>query len=297
MKAKVYYIVDVFAEKKYAGNQLAVFRGGKELFSDEEMQLIAKEMNFSETTFILSDEPETNGYNVRIFTPAREVPFAGHPTLGTAYIIQREIIKQPIKVVNLNLKVGQIPIDLFYNSSEELEMLIMKQKEPTFGSELSRESLSTVLNIDKNEIDDRVPIQEVSTGIPFIIVPLRTLSSTKRIKVNKEEYFKLIENTEAKAIHVFCPETQHKENQIHVRMFADYYGVPEDPATGSAAGCLAAYLVKHKYFGKNKIDIRAEQGYEIGRPSLLFLKAEETENKIDVYVGGQVQMVAKGEFL
>ncbi len=297
MKAKVYYIVDVFAEKKYAGNQLAVFRGGKELFSDEEMQLIAKEMNFSETTFILSDEPETNGYNVRIFTPAREVPFAGHPTLGTAYIIQREIIKQPIKVVNLNLKVGQIPIDLFYNSSEELEMLIMKQKEPTFGSELSRESLSTVLNIDKNEIDDRVPIQEVSTGIPFIIVPLRTLSSTKRIKVNKEEYFKLIENTEAKAIHVFCPETQHKENQIHVRMFADYYGVPEDPATGSAAGCLAAYLVKHKYFGKNKIDIRAEQGYEIGRPSLLFLKAEETENKIDVYVGGKVQMVAKGDFL
>ena len=297
MKAKVYYIVDVFAEKKYAGNQLAVFRGGKELFSDEEMQLIAKEMNFSETTFILSDEPETNGYNVRIFTPAREVPFAGHPTLGTAYIIQREIIKQPIKVVNLNLKVGQIPIDLFYNSSEELEMLIMKQKEPTFGSELSRESLSTVLNIDKNEIDDRVPIQEVSTGVPFIIVPIRTLDSIKRIKVNTEEYFKLIENTEAKAIHVFCPETQHKENQIHVRMFADYYGVPEDPATGSAAGCLAAYLVKHKYFGKNKIDIRAEQGYEIGRPSLLFLKAEETENKIDVYVGGQVQMVAKGEFL
>ncbi len=297
MKAKVYYIVDVFAEKKYAGNQLAVFRGGKELFSDEEMQLIAKEMNFSETTFILSDEPETNGYNVRIFTPAREVPFAGHPTLGTAYIIQREIIKQPIKVVNLNLKVGQIPIDLFYNSSEELEMLIMKQKEPTFGSELSRESLSTVLNIDKNEIDDRVPIQEVSTGVPFIIVPIRTLDSIKRIKVNTEEYFKLIENTEAKAIHVFCPETQYEENHVHVRMFADYYGVSEDPATGSAAGCLAAYLVKHRFFGQNKIDIRAEQGYEIGRPSLLFLRAEENEENINVYVGGQVQMVAKGDFL
>ncbi len=128
-------------------------------------------------------------------------------------------------------------------------------------------------------------------------MPIRTLDSIKRIKVNKEEYFKLIETTEAKAIHVFCPETQYEENHVHVRMFADYYGVPEDPATGSAAGCLAAYLVKHRYFGKNKVDIRAEQGYEIGRPSLLFLKAEESEDTIDVYVGGQVQMVAKGEFL
>jgi len=132
MKTKVYYIVDVFAEKKYAGNQLAVFRGERELFSDEEMQLIAKEMNFSETTFILSDEPENNGYNVRIFTPAREVPFAGHPTLGTAYIIQREIIRQPVELVNLNLKVGQIPIDLHYKNGE-LDNLVMKQKNPTFG--------------------------------------------------------------------------------------------------------------------------------------------------------------------
>jgi trans-2,3-dihydro-3-hydroxyanthranilate isomerase len=289
MEGKQFYIVDVFAEKKYAGNQLAVFRDGFK-FSDEEMQQIAKEMNFSETTFILSDEPENNGYNVRIFTPAREVPFAGHPTLGTAFIIQKEIIDEPVKVVNLNLKVGQIPIEFQHNR------LTMKQKDPSFGSELSIKSLSAVLNIDDNEFDDQFPIQEVSTGIPFIIVPIKTLNSIKRIKVNKEEYFKLIENTEAKAIHVFCPETE-EENHIHVRMFAYYYGVPEDPATGSAAGCLAAYLCRHRYFGKNKIDIRAEQGYEIGRPSLLFLKAEETEDKIDVYVGGQVQMVAKGEFL
>ncbi|MFX1520483.1 MAG: PhzF family phenazine biosynthesis protein [Promethearchaeota archaeon] len=295
MKGKQFYIVDVFAEKKYAGNQLAVFRDGYK-FSDEEMQLIAKEMHFSETTFILSDEPENNGYNVRIFTPAREVPFAGHPTLGTAYIIQREIIKQPVELVNLNLKVGQIPIDLHYKN-EELDNLVMKQKDPIFGSDFSIDALSAVLNIENNEIDDRFPIQEVSTGVPFIIVPIRTLKSIKRIDVNTEEYFNLIENTQAKAVHVFCPETQYEENHVHVRMFAYYYGVPEDPATGSAAGCLAAYLAKHRYFGKNKIDIRAEQGYEIGRPSLLFLKAEEIEDKIDVYVGGQVQMVAKGEFL
>ncbi|WP_287586856.1 PhzF family phenazine biosynthesis protein [Candidatus Borrarchaeum sp.] len=296
MKGHQFYIVDVFAEKKYTGNQLAVFRDGYK-FSDEEMQLIAKEMHFSETTFILSDIPENNGYDVRIFTPASEVPFAGHPTLGTAYIIQREIIKQPIELVNLNLKVGQIPIDLHYKNGE-LDNLVMKQKEPTFGSELSINALSTVLNIDSNEIDNRFPIQEVSTGVPFIIVPIRTLKSIKRINVNTEEYFRLIKKTQAKAVHVFCPETQYEENHVHVRMFAYYYGVPEDPATGSAAGCLAAYLVKHRYYGQNKIDIRAEQGYEIGRPSLLFLNAEETENKkINVYVGGQVQMIAKGEFL
>jgi trans-2,3-dihydro-3-hydroxyanthranilate isomerase len=295
MKGNQFYIVDVFAERKYAGNQLAVFRDGYK-FSDEEMQLITKEMNFSETTFISSDEQENNGFNVRIFTPAREVPFAGHPTLGTAYIIQREIIKEPVKRVNLNLQIGQIPIDLEY-SNGELDSLVMKQKEPIFGSELSINSLAAVLNIDNNEIDDQFPIQEVSTGIPFIIVPIRTLESIKQIKVDKEKYFQLIENTQAKAVQVFCPETQYEENHVHVRMFADYYGVPEDPATGSAAGCLAAYLARWRYFGKNKIDIRAEQGYEIGRPSLLFLKAEERENKIGVYVGGKVQMVAKGEFL
>jgi trans-2,3-dihydro-3-hydroxyanthranilate isomerase len=174
---------------------------------------------------------------------------------------------------------------------------MMKQMEPHFGSELTIDELSVVLNIENNEIDDRFPIQEVSTGVSFIIVPIRTLKSIKRINVNTEKYYSLIEKTQAKAIQVFCPETHHKENQIHIRMFADYYGVPEDPATGSAAGCLAAYLVKHRYYGQNSIDIRAEQGCEIGRPSLLFLNAEETENKkISVYVGGQVQMIAKGEF-
>ena len=139
MKGNQFYIVDVFAEKKYAGNQLAIFRDGYK-FSDEEMHLIAKEMHFSETTFILSDTPENDGYNVRIFTPEREVPFAGHPTLGTAYIIQKEIINKSMKKVTLNLKVGQIPVDLHYKNGE-LDELVMKQKEPTFGSELSIDSL------------------------------------------------------------------------------------------------------------------------------------------------------------
>ena len=111
------------------------------------------------------------------------------------------------------------------------------------------------------------------------------------------KYFELIKDAQAKAILIFCPKTYNRENHLNVRVFADYYGVPEDPATGSANGCLAGYLIKHRYFGKEQIDIRVEQGYEIGRPSLLFLRAEEKEDKIDVFVGGKVIMIAKGEFV
>jgi len=146
-------------------------------------------------------------------------------------------------------------------------------------------------------MDNRFPIQDVSTGIPFIIVPLKTLEALKQTRIARDKYFELIENTQAKAILIFCPETYNQENDLNVRVFADYYGVPEDPATGSANGCLAGYLVKHRYYGKDRINIRVEQGYEMGRPSLLLLKAEGKEGRIDVYVGGKVVMIAKGELV
>jgi trans-2,3-dihydro-3-hydroxyanthranilate isomerase len=304
MKKRTFYIVDVFAERKYAGNQLAVLRDTKGL-SDTQMQEIAKEMHFSETTFILSEEKRnggvhhtvhTGGYDVRIFTPEHEVPFAGHPTLGTAYVIQQEIIKEPVETVTLNLKVGQIPVTFDYKR-KQINLLWMKQKNPTFGKIFDPVPISEVLSLDKKEIDHGFPIQEVSTGLPFIIVPLKSLKAVKQSKADKDKYFELIKDTDAKAILIFCPETYKKENNLNVRMFADYYGVPEDPATGSANGCLAGYLVKHRYFGKDRIDIRVEQGYEIGRPSLLFLRAEEKDDKIDVWVGGRVIMIAKGEFV
>jgi len=295
MGKRIFYIVDVFVEEKYAGNQLAVFRDAKGL-SDTEMQRIAKEMNYSETTFILSEEKRKGGYDVRIFTPEKEMPFAGHPTLGTAYVIQHEIIRKPVKTVILNLKVGQIPITFNYRA-KRANILWMKQITPSFGRSLDPKPISQVLSIDKRAIDDRFPIQEVSTGLPFIIVPLKTLDALKKAKIARDKFFKLIEDTWAKATLIFCPETYNQENDLNVRVFVDYYGIPEDPATGSANGCLAAYLVKHRYFGSNRINIRVEQGYEIGRPSLLYLKADEGEEKINVAVGGKVLMVAKGEFI
>lgn len=295
MAKRNFYILDVFAEEKYAGDQLAVVADAGGL-SDVEMQKIAKEMNYSETTFILSQDEQGGGYDVRIFTPEIEVPFAGHPTLGTAFVIQQEIVSKPVATVNLNLKVGQIPVTFNYDGLQP-GILWMKQIEPTFGDVVEPGPVSEVLGIAENDIDERFPIQDVSTGLPFIIVPLKSLDAVKRVKVVREKYLQFIENRYAKAILVFCPETYHPENDVNARVFADYAGVPEDPATGSANGCLAGYLAKYRYFGSDKIDVRVEQGYEIGRPALLYLRAEDKDGPIDVCVGGKVVMVAKGELV
>ncbi len=290
-----FYILDVFAEKKYAGNQLAVVRDAGKL-SDEQMQKIAKEMNYSETTFILLEDQRNGGYDVRIFTPEIEVPFAGHPTLGTAFVIQQEIIGKPVKTVNLNLKVGQIPVTFNYDGQQS-GILWMKPIEPVFGEVFDLHQILEVLTINEEDIDDRFPVQSVSTGIPFIFVPLKTLDAVKRAKVIRDKLFNWIEDKQAKVIFVFCPETYNRENDMNVRLFADAYGIPEDPATGSANSCLAAYLVKYRYFGSSQVDVRVEQGHEIGRPSLLYLRAEDKDGKIDVSVGGKVVMVAKGELV
>jgi trans-2,3-dihydro-3-hydroxyanthranilate isomerase len=179
-----FYIVDVFAEEKYAGNQLAVVRDAAGI-SDSQMLRITKEMNYSETTFILSDEPREGGHDVRIFTPAAEVPFAGHPTLGTAFVIQREIMKEPAETVILNLKVGQIPVS-FSHGDGKPDLLWMRQIEPVFGRTIVPTGISVVLGLDGGDIEERFPIEEVSTGMFFTIVPLKTLEAVKRAKVARE---------------------------------------------------------------------------------------------------------------
>ncbi|OKH38270.1 phenazine biosynthesis protein [Calothrix sp. HK-06] len=293
-----YYIVDVFAEAKYTGNQLAVFTNAGAL-PEAQMQAIAREINYSETTFIVSEQAVYGGYNVKIFTPAQEIPFAGHPTLGTAYILQREVIKQSVQRVILNLQVGQILVTID-NSGANEPYLWMLQKAPVFSKEIfSTEIIAEVLGIQISEIDTKYPIQAVSTGLPFIIVPLKNLAALKSAKVNLSKYYNLIQQSSAKSILIFSPETYYPENHLNVRVFCDFLGVPEDPATGSANGCLAGYLVEHSYFGNNEIDTRVEQGYEINRPSLILLKANKKlpSELIEVHVGGKVIMVAQGEFL
>jgi len=292
MKNQPFYIVDVFAERRYTGNQLAVFRNAESL-PDYEMQQLAREMKYSETTFILSDEMREGGYDVRIFTPETELPFAGHPTLGTSYIIQQEIVKERIDKIMLNLKIGKIPVTLNY-VEERPELLWMKQIQPIFGETFSPDLISKVLRLDKTDINTHFPIQEVSTGVPCIIVPLKTLDAVKRASIDRNRYYELVNKLTVKTLLIFSTETYGKENDLNVRFFADYYGVPEDPATGSGNGCLAGYLVKHNFFGRDQINFRVEQGYEINRPSLLFLLASKKEDCIDISVGGRVVMIAKG---
>ena len=283
-----FYIVDVFAEEKYAGNQLAVVRGGADL-SAEDLGKIALEMNYSETAFVLADKETDGGYDVRIFTPGMEVPFAGHPTLGTAYVIRHEILAGPVDEVTLNLKAGKIPVTFG-------DVLWMRQLPPTFGATLDPAQMALAINLETTNIDDRFPVQEVSTGLPTVIVPLRDLDALRRCKVDWERYTELVGPD--KNLYVFCPEP-HEDGpgDLSARMFADDLGVPEDPATGSAAGCLAGYLAEHRYFGTDPVDVRVEQGYEIKRPSLLYLRAETKGGETTVHVGGKVQMVARGKLV
>jgi len=289
-----FYIVDVFAQEKYTGNPLAVVLGAQSL-SPQTMQQIAREINFSETTFVTSPTPQNGGYDVRIFTPLQELPFAGHPTLGTAYVLQQALVQKPVDQVILNLPVGQIPVTLHYDDGVP-SLLWMQQKLPTFHETWSRATLAPTLGLGEMALDSCFPIQTVSTGVPVIIVPLTSPQALQDVHLDRDRYLKLIETTTAKMILVFCPNPRGSDRDLRVRVFAEALGVPEDPATGSANGCLAAYLVHHNYWGQTAINIRVEQGAELGRPSLLLLKARKEETGIAVAVGGQVMMVAQGQW-
>ncbi|GBF77686.1 hypothetical protein PA598K_06248 [Paenibacillus sp. 598K] len=286
-----YYIVDVFAEQRYQGNQLAVFAPLAPL-PEETMQQIAKEINYHETTFIVSPKQPDGGYDVRIFTPDTEVPFAGHPTLGTAYIIHHMLEQDGETTVRLNLEAGQIPVTI------DGERLTMRQNPPVFGEPLDdREQLCRILQIEPDDMEPDYPIQVVSTGLPSYIVPLRSLDALNRCRIAPEAYQRLIDTADKANILAFSRETIRPDNDIHVRVFVDDPGFAEDPATGSANGNLAGYLVAHRYFGEQRLSYRAEQGYRTGRPSLLHVEAEQQEEAVDIFVGGQVFLQARGEWL
>lgn len=295
MPNKEYYTVDVFSAKKYAGNQLAVFTDGS-LYTDEEMQLITREMNYSETTFIFPPANPDGSYRVRIFTQAREVPFAGHPTLGTAYIILTEFIKERREEVVLDLPVGKIPVRVEYAGGVPVK-LTMRQNQPTFGATVAPAAIAAALGLTEEEIDARFPVEEVSTGLPFLIVPLKNLAAVKRIRMDEGKCRELFAGLEANGAFCFSPETYDPKNALNARMLGYGVGVVEDPATGSASGCLVAYLLKHAYLGRKEFAISIEQGYEIGRESILYLSGSEADGKYNIFVGGAVVPVAKGQLL
>jgi trans-2,3-dihydro-3-hydroxyanthranilate isomerase len=295
MSSHPFYILDVFAESKYAGNQLGVVLNAADL-SEGAMQDIARETNFSETTFVLSEEPRDGGFDVRIFTPAAEVPFAGHPTLGTAWLIRRELLCDGPDEVTLNLGVGPIRVT-FEPDDQGVERAWLHQKEPDFGEAFDIGAIAELFGIGTGDIDDRFPIQTVSMGIKFVVVPLRSLAALKRATFSGERLRRLGIPDLPGLQHLFCSEAYADESDLCVRMFGEAYGVPEDPATGSAAACLTGYLLRHGYFGDGAVDVRIEQGMEIGRPSLLLAKGEKAGGGMRISVGGRVLMTARGELV
>ena len=285
---RTFYIVDVFAEDKYSGNQLAVVTDTQGLSSDEMLQ-ITREMHFSETTFICSDQQANGGFDVRIFTPGEEVPFAGHPTLGTAYVLSEVLGKMCTNEIRLNLGVGQIPVQ------REGDQLWMTTQPPVFGKTYPARDLATLLNLQEEDIDTRWPIEVVSTGLPFIMVPVKGLDAIKRARANTEVLKTIISDPQqTREILVFTQETHSPDCQLNVRVFVPLLGIPEDPATGSGNSCLAGYLSKHQVFGSSTVVIQVEQGMEIQRPSRLYLKAEQAEGQYQIQVGGKVQLIAQG---
>jgi trans-2,3-dihydro-3-hydroxyanthranilate isomerase len=285
-----FHIVDVFAESRYSGNQLAVFVCSQPP-PDAEMQKIAREINFSESAFILAEKEEAGSWPVRIFTPLHEVDFAGHPTLGAAHVIRRDLIRSAALSLRLRLKVGLIPVEF---SRQDSAPLWMEQAEPVFGETLPAAALAEILGLPCQAIDADWPVQEVSTGLPHILVPLRSLDFLRQARVDRGRYFQFIEKTWAKNIMVFCLQGRTANHAVSVRMFADYLGIAEDPATGSGCGCLAGYLVRHRCLGTPAISVIAGQGHEIGRPSLLYLQAEDSKSAIRIRVGGKVMDIASG---
>lgn len=284
------FIVDVFAESRLEGNQLAVVVD-REGWDTATMQKFAREMNFSETTFITHVDAVRRVFGVRIFTPVGELPFAGHPTLGTAYVAATEILKVDVPDLTLDLKAGMIPVKFRKTGGGE-PILWMRQLNPEFGPTHDPAAIAPMFRLKASDIDNRTPIQEVSTGVWFYIVPLKTREALKNIRLDAEALKEYSRERKAKWPLLFCPEPESTSNHLKARMVNDW---TEDPATGSANGCLAGYLVKHRYFGSECIDVRVEQGAEIGRPSILYLKARERQGVIDVDVGGKVAMVVRGE--
>ncbi|HWC17446.1 MAG TPA: PhzF family phenazine biosynthesis protein [Terriglobales bacterium] len=285
-----YVVIDVFAERPLEGNQLAVFTDARGLAA-EHMQAIAREMNLSESTFIFPRETEDerrDGTRVRIFTVKEELPFAGHPTLGTAYFLHRFGGSDEVW---LDLKVGKIPVHFRREENSGKSFGEMKQRDPEFGTVHSKEEVARALGLDNTELVADLPVQTVSTGLPFVIVPITSLAAIRKAGPwsKMAEY---LERSKSRFFYLVTTETVHSDAKLHARM-PFYNG--DDPATGSAAGCCAAFMTMHGVVKRGEPAI-IEQGLEVHRPSRIYVRAEKSGDKvINVHVGGYCVEVAQAE--
>lgn len=288
--ARRFVQVDVFTDRPLAGNALSVFLDGRGL-TTEHMQAIAKETNLSETTFVLPRDPDTEksrGIRVRIFTVQEELPFAGHPTLGTAFVLRGQ---SGASEVLLDLNVGTIPVR-FRDQSGEPAFGEMTQKNPEFGPIHDRATIASFTNLTATDFDDAAPVQTVSTGVPFTIAPVRSLKKLQELRLDVSRAIEYLAGGGAKFLYFVSRETVDPKARLHARMIF-YNG--EDPATGSAAGCCSAWMVAHGIAASDE-HVMIEQGLEMHRPSCIFVRATKRDNQVvNVRVGGNCAEVFRGE--
>jgi trans-2,3-dihydro-3-hydroxyanthranilate isomerase len=281
--------VDVFTSNALEGNSLAVFLDGRAL-TDEQMLAIAREMNLSETTFILpgNGASQSGPTRVRIFTVQEELPFAGHPTLGTAFVLRGA---SGAKQIVLDLNVGKVPV-AFEDPAGQPSFGEMTQIDPKFGPTHDQETVARACGLPRNAIDASLPVQTVSTGVGFTVVPLRSLDISRNLHIDQQRAAEYLEKTDGKFFYFVTRETVDPGARLHARMIF-YNG--EDPATGSAAGCAAAWMVAHGVAAPDE-RVLIEQGIEIQRPSRIFVRAGKQDNRVvNVRVGGNVVEVMRGE--
>jgi trans-2,3-dihydro-3-hydroxyanthranilate isomerase len=280
--------LDVFTSRPLEGNQLAVFPDARG-FSDEEMQKLACEMNLSETTFILPRDAATErveGHKVRIFTVQQELPFAGHPTLGTAWYLHQQASGEDVV---LDLKAGKIPVH--FEQRDGRLFGEMRQAEPQFGATHAHDVVAGVLGVPAAELDESLPIQTVSTGLAFTVVPFRSLATLQKLNVSWGQMAPYLASIGSAHFYFVCRETVDARATLHARMI--FYG-GEDPATGSAAGCCAAWAVKHGVLAAEASGL-IEQGIEVRRPSFIYIRAARRDESVtNIRVGGNVVQVIDG---
>ncbi len=300
-----FYQADVFTNEPFGGNPLAVFPDAGAL-SDRDFQQIAREMNLSETVFVLPPTDAGAQAKIRIFTPSQEIPFAGHPVLGTFYVLgllQRLPLKEPLTKIFYECHIGVFPLELIILRGQ-IEQVVMSQPAPEFLEVVNDietlYQLAKALGIPKSQITDLpFPVEVVSTGLPVLIVPIRTLTAVKSIEANHDAIREVCARVGTNGILVYTTMTLEEESTVHTRMFAAPIGIPEDPATGSASGALGAYLVKNGVVEVGPTtEVVIEQGYEIDRPSRILVQVFSDDDMIqEIKVGGQVVMVAEGKMV
>jgi len=294
MKTRHLYLVDVFAERAWTGNPLAVVVSA-DFPPSETMQQIAAEMNFSETTFVRSAPAADGGYRMRIFTPAREIEFAGHPILGSAWVIRRHLPGVG-PTVWLDLAVGRIPVG-FESVADNGEIAWFRAPRMMLGPTCAAETIAPALGLRTSDIDTQAPVQKVSAGTSAVIVPLRSLDALRRARLDLAAYAPLVAAGFPPLTYLFCRETHQPGNDLCARFFFEAHGVREDPATGNGAAFLGAWLLEHRFFARTDLSLRIEQGHELQRPSLIRLRARMAEGVHAVEVGGGVVATVEGRLL